>query len=205
MSGMPQAKNAPSKAALPIVPSFKNTACAQLYQVLCRCAVENTACPTNKEIAQTFGLSSTASGAALIKYLETDGFITVKRYAQARIITITATGKKTAGDVTQPLHFSDPLAARMNPPTWRSKRANKQNRPPNYALLKPHLPKTSTDIFSRHGITHKDLCYGLLMQSYLPPNQQVLSTAPYTPGLCTAPDPFSIKPLDALPTPQAIN
>jgi len=79
---------APLKSAMAMIERAANAGCE---------------CPTNSEIAAAMGRSSMASGADALSTLETLGMTSVVRGRCNRVVTITATGKRTAGTVRKPI------------------------------------------------------------------------------------------------------
>lgn len=61
-------------------------------------------CPSNNEIATAVGATSCSRGANILTRLERLGIISVARGGSSRVVTILATGKKTAGEVPR-LHW----------------------------------------------------------------------------------------------------
>ena len=59
-------------------------------------------CPTNAQIAFMIGKRSMSTAAAYVNQLETAGLIAVERGSCARVVTIVASGKKTAGEKPAP-------------------------------------------------------------------------------------------------------
>lgn len=59
-------------------------------------------CPSNPDIAERHGFSSVSSGARSIERLEGAGLIRVERGNCSRVVTILASGKRTAGVVGKP-------------------------------------------------------------------------------------------------------
>lgn len=64
--------------------------------ILKRAAAAGATCPTNGDIADMLGLSSTATASGLVALLETAGHIKVERGRTSRVVTIVATGQRTA-------------------------------------------------------------------------------------------------------------
>lgn len=62
-------------------------------------------CPTNVEITEALDFSSMSTAPDIIARLERDGQITVERGIRSRVVTIVATGNRTAGQITTP-HWS---------------------------------------------------------------------------------------------------
>lgn len=67
-----------------------------VYKAMVRAAEAGRPCPTNDEICGIIGLTSTGSAARAVHRLEAAGVISVQRFSMGRIVTITATGQKTA-------------------------------------------------------------------------------------------------------------
>lgn len=65
------------------------------YSRIHHAAENNLPCPTNIELEIECDFSSSSMGAKLIRCLEKQGRISVERYQRYRIVTVTATGKKT--------------------------------------------------------------------------------------------------------------
>jgi DNA-binding transcriptional regulator YhcF (GntR family) len=76
----------------------------KLFRIISQAADYGHQCPSNKILAERIGYKSAARVADAISFLSTAGMITVERANNARVVTITATGKKTAGEVEKPHH-----------------------------------------------------------------------------------------------------
>lgn len=69
--------------------------------LLRKAAEANKPCPTNSELAYAMGGSGMTSGATIISFLEKVGMIEVVRGRSTRVVTICATGQRTAGNITK--------------------------------------------------------------------------------------------------------
>lgn len=78
---------------------------AKIFEIIKSCAERGEPCPTNKILAERFGLASSAKISDAISFLHVAGMIEVKRMHARRIVTICATGKSTAGKPGKP-HWS---------------------------------------------------------------------------------------------------
>lgn len=67
----------------------------KIYRLLNSAAEAGEQCPTNQEIADLIGYSSTSKSSDAIAALERAGRITVERFQCSRRVTITASGKST--------------------------------------------------------------------------------------------------------------
>jgi DNA-binding FadR family transcriptional regulator len=76
----------------------------KLFRIISQAADHGERCPTNKMLAERIGYKSASTVGEAISFLAVAGMITVERANNARVITITATGKKTAGEVKNPHH-----------------------------------------------------------------------------------------------------
>jgi hypothetical protein len=75
-----------------------HTMLRNLLQWLEDAAAQGKRCPTNDEIAERYGFSSTSSSAHLVRMLEKHGYITVERPSRSsRTIVIVATGARLEG------------------------------------------------------------------------------------------------------------
>lgn len=81
----------------------------RLYDMLARAADNNELCPNNDTLVELFNLASGSSVVNLFHKLEKAGLITVERFMQGRVVTITATGKQT-------------LRPANTTPHWRTRR-----------------------------------------------------------------------------------
>lgn len=77
-----------------------------IYAMLERAAEAGAVCPSNLAMAAAIGAGSVSSGPRALSRLEKRGLIRVMRGACNRVVVITATGKRTAGEVTTP-HWSE--------------------------------------------------------------------------------------------------
>lgn len=70
---------------------------AKLFALLTTCANEGRAVPSNAELANFLELEQTTSAIEALKRLERRGLVTVQRFNNSRVVTITSTGQSTAG------------------------------------------------------------------------------------------------------------
>ncbi len=82
----------------------------KLLAVLSDCAAQGRAAPTNAELMDILGLERENSASRTLKRLEERGVVTVQRFTNSRVITITSTGKSTAG-AAGTAHWTDENAA----------------------------------------------------------------------------------------------
>lgn len=76
------------------------------YAILDAAARKGEVCPSNTALADRMGFNSTATACRYIDRLVDAELITVQRGSHSRIVTILATGMKTAGTITKP-HWRD--------------------------------------------------------------------------------------------------
>jgi hypothetical protein len=69
---------------------------------LTRAAESNQSCPSNEVLTGMLGATSHSSGAAALDRLARRGLIEVERYSNSRVVTIVATGLRTAGEPGTP-------------------------------------------------------------------------------------------------------
>lgn len=69
----------------------------KMLELLTACANEGRPAPSNPELAETLGLERPHSVCDMLQRLELRGDVSVQRFVNSRIVTITATGKSTAG------------------------------------------------------------------------------------------------------------
>lgn len=82
---------------------------SRIFAVIRDAADRGLRCPSNAVLAERFGVGTTVIVNAL-HFLESCGMIEVSRSAATRVVTIRATGAKTAGAVGKP-HWTERLAA----------------------------------------------------------------------------------------------
>lgn len=78
-----------------------------VYSALVRAAEAGAPCPTNAVLRDVTGHASPSSVVNAIKRLEEAGTITVLRFHRDRVVTITATGHKTAAPACTKPHWRD--------------------------------------------------------------------------------------------------
>jgi CTP-dependent riboflavin kinase len=100
-------KERPKKAEVP-APMLRTRA-QILFEMIQDAAEDGKPCPTTNKIAEVLGYSSTASVQRILIELLDAGLIEVEVFNAGRIVTICATGKKTA----QPKNMQ---------PHWRKRR-----------------------------------------------------------------------------------
>lgn len=76
----------------------------KIFALIRQAAERGEACPTNEALGERFGCSGQRIVAAL-HFLESAGMISVERGNDCRVVTIRASGQKTAGEVVSP-HWS---------------------------------------------------------------------------------------------------
>lgn len=81
----------------------------KIFAILKQAAERGEACPTNAALRERFGVGQSVISNALA-FLEANGMISVERGNDQRVVTIRATGHKTAGEVRKP-HWSARKAA----------------------------------------------------------------------------------------------
>lgn len=77
---------------------------AKVFAIVKQAAERGEACPTNKVLAERFGCRPNTISRCF-NFLEAAGMVSVERFSDSRIVTIRATGKKTAGSPGAP-HWS---------------------------------------------------------------------------------------------------
>ena len=78
----------------------------RLYSILYAAAEMGKRCPTNEQLSYDLGYSSINKSAALLRELESKGWITARRTAGGMVVTITETGKSTI-EVISPQSLSE--------------------------------------------------------------------------------------------------
>ena len=74
----------------------------RVLTALSRAAAEGLVCPGNDALAGLSGVIGSATASGSVKRLERAGRIIVERGNNSRVVTIVATGKKTAGTISAP-------------------------------------------------------------------------------------------------------
>jgi DNA-binding GntR family transcriptional regulator len=82
---------------------------AKIFAIVRQAAERGEPCPTNHVLRQRFACSD-GSVVRALDFLEANGMIRVERGRSSRVVTISATGQKTAGSVDKP-HWSRREAA----------------------------------------------------------------------------------------------
>lgn len=77
---------------------------ARIFGLLKAVAARGDVCPTNALLRERFGVGDQSIVSAF-HFLESNGMITVERGNARRVVTIRATGQRTAGTVTK-MHWS---------------------------------------------------------------------------------------------------
>jgi predicted transcriptional regulator len=77
-----------------------------VLRMLTRCAALKEPCPSNIRIAESLGVSSCSTGAAVIQRLERKGLIRVERFISGRTVEIVATKQKTQAPEVKAPHWS---------------------------------------------------------------------------------------------------
>lgn len=80
----------------------------RVFQIVKSAAENGIECPTNAAIAESVGYSSTSRAADAISFLSTAGMIRVERSRNSRVVEIVATGKRTAGKITNVASYATP-------------------------------------------------------------------------------------------------
>ena len=118
----------------------------RILAMLERAADAGQPCPTNAEITEALGTSSLSTAPDTIARLERDGLITVERGIRSRVVTIVATGHRTAGEITTPHWTSMGQTAREASNGYRMAVLNMMVRaadagaaPPEYAAIAAEL------------------------------------------------------------------
>lgn len=114
-----------------------------------RAANAGAACPSNLDIAQAIGAKSISSGPKALERLEKRGLIKVERGATSRVVTILATGKRTAGTVTK-RHWSVRGVVKSAPQNKPAEQIFREERP---AVYRDPCPRCGVrgDIGCQHG------------------------------------------------------
>lgn len=79
---------------------------AAVFDEFTRCAEHGRMAPSNTALAEILGITRLKTVTDTIRRLERQGAIKVERYSMSRVVTICATGKRTAGKVGRP-HWAD--------------------------------------------------------------------------------------------------
>lgn len=79
---------------------------SRLFDVIARAAAAGEACPSNDELATIIGKQSASSIPPRLAHLVRRGLIEISRGNCRRVVTIVATGRSTAGTITNP-HWRD--------------------------------------------------------------------------------------------------
>ncbi len=69
---------------------------ARLLAILAKCAREGRGAPTNSEMAALLRIKNAPTASKALQRLEARGEVTVVRFRDSRVVTITATGESTA-------------------------------------------------------------------------------------------------------------
>lgn len=69
----------------------------KIFAIIRQCAERGEACPTNAVLGERFGVRPNLISRA-INFLECNGMIAVERASDRRVVTICATGQRTAGE-----------------------------------------------------------------------------------------------------------
>lgn len=77
---------------------------ANIFALIKQAAERGEACPTNTVLRERFGVGQSPISNAFA-FLEANGMISVERSNDRRVVTILATGQRTAGKVGKP-HWS---------------------------------------------------------------------------------------------------
>ena len=94
-----------------------------LFALISLAAEAGEACPSNRKLAGVLGFSSVGHVPAVLNRIQAAGLIRIERGATARIVTILANGKRTAGELGN-LH-------------WRYRPENKVRRHVKYGEGRP--------------------------------------------------------------------
>ena len=99
------------------VPAFHRATAqgARLLAMLTRYAEEGREAPTNHEMAEYLGIEHSTTASKALQRLEVRGDVTVQRFKDFRIVTITATGKSTAAADDQPQGDAAGLLPKLKP------------------------------------------------------------------------------------------
>jgi SOS-response transcriptional repressor LexA len=84
---------------------FRRQREAALLAWLVECAEAGRPCPTNRETSERLGLSSVNHATVLYQALEEQGLIRVECSRTARVVTIVASGGRTAGLLRTIAHY----------------------------------------------------------------------------------------------------
>lgn len=107
--------------------------------------------PTNEAIATYLRLGSPGTASGVLAALEQKGWIAVERGNRARVVTIMATGRRTAGHVDQP-HWrqrQDAVASFATPDRAREREQQRQRRRRLRELLDSGAPPPVFDLSAR--------------------------------------------------------
>lgn len=78
-----------------------------LYAMLCCAADAGQECPTNRQICERFGLRSSSGAVRLMRALEQQNLISVRRFQMSRIVTIMKTKRSTAEPALKTKHWRE--------------------------------------------------------------------------------------------------
>jgi SOS-response transcriptional repressor LexA len=70
-------------------------------------AAANRPCPTNDEICGYFAIRSTSTAARMVRRLEEQGYIRVRRFQRDRSVEVIATGQRTYSPANPTPHWRD--------------------------------------------------------------------------------------------------
>lgn len=76
----------------------------RMLDILTAAAEAGQVCPTNDALCGALGMNSPGAPPQIMNKLAARGLIVIERFKQSRIVTITATGKATAGERGDPHH-----------------------------------------------------------------------------------------------------
>ncbi|MFD1104601.1 SANT/Myb-like DNA-binding domain-containing protein [Sphingobium olei] len=80
---------------------YRDDRLQRCFAILERAANDGATCPTNNDLAEMLGYCSGNGPSGLVNLLEVSGYITVERSNCGRVVTISRTGKRTAGIIVQ--------------------------------------------------------------------------------------------------------
>lgn len=103
-------------------------------------AEAGTACPSNTAFADELSIGA-SKGSDIIARLERKGLIKVQRGNSMRVVTIVATGKRTAGEITKPHWRLRDKAA----PCEESPRRERREQPVPIPALRDDPPRVHRD------------------------------------------------------------
>lgn len=98
-------------------------------------------CPSNADLCGVAGLQSVGLTSTIVSRLESQGYVAIQRGHRARVVTIVATGQRTAGTIATP-HFTESLTPEGRAELAARKSRNAKSGFMNRGREGDHLPNT---------------------------------------------------------------